>query len=149
MSEFNDSIGKLNAAVYRNLQSILNIKLQDIPIHGGQHDFLYVISKSEGITQKELSQRLFVDKSTTAKAIKSLVALGYIKKETSPEDKRFTKLYLTEKGHMIKARIQDTFLELVQITARNLSVQEAEQTVLLLESVLSGLIEEKLRLSKK
>ncbi len=149
MSEFNGNIGKLNAAIYRNLQSILNLKLQDVPIRGGQHDFLYVISKSEGITQKELSQALFVDKSTTAKAIKSLVSAGYIRKETLSEDKRFAGLYLTEKGQGIKAHIQETFLEAVDIVTRNLSEQEAEQAVLLLQTILSGVVEEKMRLYKK
>lgn len=144
-----DNIGKLNAAVYRNLQSILNYKLQDIPIRGGQHDFLYVISKREGITQKELSQELYVDKSTTAKAVKSLVSLGYIRKEPSPDDKRFEKLYLTEKGQEIKVHIQNTFLELVKIAIKNLSAQEAEEAVRLLKIILDGLIEEKLYQLKK
>lgn len=138
-----DNIGKLNAAVYRNLQSILNYKLRDIPIRGGQHDFLYVISKREGITQKELSQELYVDKSTTAKAVKSLVSLGYIRKEPSPDDKRFEKLYLTEKGQEIKEHIQNTFLELVEIATKSLSAKEAEEAVRLLKVILDGLIEEK------
>lgn len=144
-----DNIGKLNAAVYRNLQSILNYKLRDIPIRGGQHDFLYVISKREGITQKELSQELYVDKSTTAKAVKSLVSLGYIRKETSPDDKRFEKLYLTEKGREIKEHIQNTFLELVEIATKSLSAKEAEEAVRLLKTILDGLIEEKLCQLKK
>ncbi len=144
-----DNIGKLNAAVYRNLQSILNYKLRDIPIRGGQHDFLYVISKREGITQKELSQELYVDKSTTAKAVKSLVSLGYIRKETSPDDKRFEKLYLTEKGQEIKEHIQNTFLELVEIATKSLSATEAEEAVRLLKTILDGLIEEKLCQLKK
>ncbi|PWJ47091.1 MarR family winged helix-turn-helix transcriptional regulator [Faecalicatena contorta] len=144
-----DNIGKLNAAVYRNLQSILNYKLRDIPIRGGQHDFLYVISKREGITQKELSQELYVDKSTTAKAVKSLVSLGYIRKEPSPDDKRFEKLYLTEKGQEIKAHIQNTFLEIVEIATKSLSAKEAEEAVRLLKVILDGLIEEKLCQLKK
>lgn len=144
-----DNIGKLNAAVYRNLQSILNHKLQDIPIRGGQHDFLYVISKHQGITQKELSQRLYVDKSTTAKAVKSLVSLGYVRKEPLPHDKRFEKLYLTKKGEKIKLHIQNTFLELVDITTQNLSAQEAEQAAILLKVILDGLIKEKEHLNKK
>lgn len=53
-----ESIGKLNATIYRSLQSILNFKLEDMPIQSGQHDFFYVISKNEGITQKELSEHL-------------------------------------------------------------------------------------------
>ncbi|NRT31940.1 hypothetical protein B0I68_005545 [Clostridium beijerinckii] len=40
-----ENISKLNAAIYRNAQSIINSKLIDLNIRSGQHDFLYVISK--------------------------------------------------------------------------------------------------------
>ncbi|MGC4019815.1 MAG: MarR family winged helix-turn-helix transcriptional regulator [Muricomes sp.] len=144
-----DNIGKLNAAIYRNLQSILNYKLQEIPLRGGQHDFLYVISKNEGITQKELSQNLYVDKSTTAKAVKNLVWLGYVRKETSSEDKRFEKLYLTEKGQDMKKQVQETFSEIVDIATKNLSPKESEQAVHLLKTILDGVTEEKMNLLNK
>lgn len=148
MTEQKNNIGKLNAAIYRNLQGILDIKLQDIPIRGGQHDFLYVISNTEGITQKELSEILFVDKSTTAKAVNSLVTQGFIKKQTGKNDKRLRKLYLTEKGHLIKPTIQETFYDLLNITRGGLSDEETEQAIVLLQSILSSVVKEKIRLSK-
>lgn len=142
-----ENIGKLNAAIYRNLQSILSLKLHGIPIRSGQHDFLYVISQNEGITQKELSERLFVDKSTTAKAVKNLISQGYVVKEALLEDKRFVQLYLTEQGKQIIPHIQKTFLELIEISTRNLSKEEAEQAVSLLKIILDGLVEEKTHLN--
>lgn len=142
-----DNIGKLNAAIYRNLQSILNYKLQDIPIGSGQHDFIYVISINEGITQKELSELLYIGKSTTAKAVKTLITHGYVRKEKIQEDKRYERLYLTEKGKSIAPRIQATFLEVVEATTRNLSTQEAEQTMKLLKNILKSLMDEKVRLN--
>lgn len=139
----------MNAAIYRNLQSILSLKLQDIPIRSGQHDFLYVISQNEGITQKELSERLFVDKSTTAKAVKSLISQGYVVKEALLEDKRFVQLYLTEQGKQIKPHIQKIFLELIEISTSNLSKEETEQTVALLKIILKDLVNEKMHLTTK
>lgn len=144
-----NSVGKLNAAIYRNLQSILNTKLQNVSIRGGQYDFLYVISQNEGITQKELSEELYVDKSTTAKAVKSLISHGYVVKESLSKDKRFVQLYLTEQGKKIKPQMQKTFSELIEVSTRNLSEREAEQASSLLKSILDGLIEEKIRLSTK
>lgn len=138
-----DNIGKLNAAIYRNIQSILNSKLKDISIQSGQHDFFYVISKNEGITQKDLSQHLHIGKSTTAKAVKQLIHHGYIKKEKDEKDRRFERLYLTEKGREIAPRIRDTFTELVSITTRNLSEQETDQAIALLNKILKNVSEEK------
>lgn len=138
-----ENIGKLNAAIYRNLQSILNSKLEGISIQSGQYDFFYVISLNEGITQKELSEWLYIGKSTTAKVIKNLVTNGYIYKEKDIADKRFERLYLTEKGRKIAGRIHETFLETVEITTKGLTKEETNQTVELLKKILSNVTEVK------
>lgn len=138
----NESIGKLTAAIHRNLQIILNRKLKDISIRSGQHDFFYVISRNEGITQKELSEWLYISKSTTAKAVKNLMDYGYVRKEKDTEDNRYDRLYLTEKGKQITAQMQETFLEVVDITTRNLSPSEVEQTKELLKRILNNVLEE-------
>ena len=142
-----DNIGQLNAAIYRNLLSVLNLKLHDTPISGGQYDFLYLIAHNDGITQKEISQLLLVNKSTTAKAVKSLTTLGYVRKEQIPEDKRSDRLYLTEKGQLLKTRILSSVSDLMNITTSNLTTKEVEQAIYLLNAILNALIEEKKRLS--
>ena len=143
------TIGKYNAAIYRNIQSILNHKLQDLSISSGQHDFLYVISKFEGITSKELSERLYVGKSTTAKAVKNLMINGYIRKEKDQNDKRCDHLFLTDKGKEIAPRIQKTFIELRDLTADSLSTEEVNQTITNLQKVLGSLYQEKVKLYKE
>jgi DNA-binding MarR family transcriptional regulator len=67
-------------------------------------------------------------------------------KEAFLEDKRFVQLYPTEQGKQIIPQIKKTFLELIEISTRNLSEQEAEQTVSLLKIILDGLVEEKTQL---
>jgi DNA-binding MarR family transcriptional regulator len=138
----NETIGKLTAAINRNLQIILNHKLKDISIRSGQHDFFYVISLYEGITQKELSEWLYISKSTTAKAVKNLMDHGYVRKEKDTEDNRYDRLYLTEKGKKISAQMQETFKEVVDITTRNLSPLEVKQTKELLKRILNNVLEE-------
>ncbi len=141
-----ESIGKLNAAIYRNLQSIINAKLIDISIQSGQHDFFYVISKNEGISQKELSEFLLVGKSTTAKAVKHMMQNGYIRKEKDEKDRRIDRLYLTEAGREIAPSLQNTFHELVSITTKNLSETEVEQVLMLLNKILKNVTDEKMDL---
>lgn len=138
-----ENISKLNAAIYRNAQVIINSKLIDLNIKSGQHDFLYVISKNEGISQKELSELLYVGKSTTAKAVKNLVENDYVKKIQDENDNRIYRLYLTENGRKIIPKINSVFLELVTIFSTNLSKNEEEQTIIVLKRILDTLSEEK------
>ena len=140
-----ENISKLNAAIYRNAQSIINSKLVDLNIKSGQHDFLYVISKNEGISQKELSEFLYVGKSTTAKAVKNLVENDYVKKIQDENDNRIYRLYLTENGIKIIPKINSVFLELVTIFSKNLSKIEEEQTLIVLKRILDTLSEEKIK----
>lgn len=138
----NESVGKLTAAIHRNVQILLNHKLKGISIRSGQYDFFYVISRYEGITQKVLSEWLYISKSTTAKAVKNLIDNGYVRKEKDLEDNRFDRLYLTDKGKEISAQMQQTFMDVVEITTKNLSPLEIKQTKELLKKILNNVLEE-------
>ncbi len=142
-----EPIGKYVAAIYRNMQSIINFKLADIDIKSGQQDFLFAISKNEGISQKELSTTLYVGKSTTAKAVKNLINSGYITREQDMADKRYNRLYLTEKGKAIAPRMSATFSEIMNIFARGLSDDEFEQTLILLKKILRSFSDEKRKIT--
>lgn len=142
-----ETIGKYNAAIYRVSQSMMNYKLRDLDIRSGQHDFFYVISKNEGISQKELSNLLYIGKSTTTKAVKNLMDSGYITREQDPDDKRYYRLYLTEKGKQVAPKIEATFLEMIDIFTKDLSGNEGEQTLNGLKKILNRLYEEKSKIS--
>lgn len=124
-----ESLGKYIAAIHRNTQIIINQKLKDYDIRSGQHDFLYVIANNEGLSQKELSDILNIGKATTAKAVKNLLESGYIKRLTDDKDKRFYKLYLTEKGEDIKDIINGTFEEMIEIYSTGFSEVDYETTL--------------------
>ncbi|AFS78290.1 HTH-transcriptional regulator, MarR family [Gottschalkia acidurici 9a] len=138
-----DSIGRFNAAIYRNAQSVINHKLKDLKISSGQQDFFYAISKNEGISQKELSEYLYVDKSTTAKAVKNLVENKYVKRKHDENDRRIYRLYLTEKGKEVIPKIEATFLEILDVFTKDLTEKEKEQTLENLKKILNSIYEEK------
>ena len=136
-------IGKLNAAIYRNLQSIINHRLGDIPILSGQCDFFFVISQNEGISQKGLSRHMFVNKSTTAKAVQNLVNKGLVEKRKDEHDGRLDRLFLTPYGRSIAPGIKQMFAENVAVASHGLSEEETGLLNKLLEKVLINLIAEK------
>lgn len=134
-----ESVGKYIAAIYRNSQSIINKKLEDYDIGSGQHDFLYVISNNEGITQKELSNLLNIGKATTAKVVKKSIKNGYIKREKNMEDKRFYRIYLTDKGKQIVPIINSTFEEMIEIYANGFSEEEYTHIIKALKKIFKNI----------
>lgn len=134
------TIGRLNAAIFRNMQSILNGKLRQMNIKNGQYDFFYVISIKEGISQKDLCEHLHIGKSTTAKAVKDLVGKGYVEKRKDEKDGRIDRLYLTEKGQRTAPVVSRIFRENLEIAEKNLSSDEVETLLSLMEKVLNNLV---------
>lgn len=136
------TIGQLCTAIYRNLQILLGRKLRDINIKNGQYDFFYAISLWEGLSQKDLSERLFIGKATTAKAVKDLVQKGYVFKEKDEKDGRVDHLYLTEKGKATAPMIAQIFRSNLDVCESGLTDAEMSTLLTLLEKVLINLDKE-------
>ena len=136
------TIGQLSTAVYRNMQLLVGSRLCDVDISTGQYDFFYVIARHEGATQTQISAWLRVGKSTTAKAVKRLVAKGYVEKRKNERDGRVDHLYLTERGRAIAPRMAELFRENIAVSLRGLSEAEEAQLLALLARVLENLVAE-------
>ena len=133
-----ESLGKLNSAIYRNSQSLITSKLKDLDIMSGQCDFLYVIYLNEGISQKELSNYLYIGKSTTAKAIKYLLEKNYIYRQKDELDSRLDKLFVSKEGEVIAKKIGNIFKENLKVASQGLSKSEQEQVLVLMHKVLKN-----------
>lgn len=49
----------------------------------------------------QMAEHMGVDKSTLSRTVDSLVRLGLVERETDPEDRRFMRIFLSEKGEKI------------------------------------------------
>lgn len=111
-------ISKYSSIVYRISQIYFDDRLAPYQIGGGQQFFLLRIYDSPGINQYQLAQKGHFDKGTTARAVKKLEDLGYIKRIVDENDRRFTKLYVSDKGkpliQAIKEVVNDWYDILVQ-----------------------------------
>ena len=136
------TLGRMNTAIYRNMQAQISGRLAGLDINSGQYDFFLVISRKEGISQKQLSEYLYIGKSTTAKAVKQLVARGYVEKQRDTQDRRVEHLYLTQRGRDVAPLVQEMFQENLDVAARGLSQREHQQLLELMERVLANLVAE-------
>ncbi|KPU46291.1 transcriptional regulator SlyA [Oxobacter pfennigii] len=144
-----ESIGRYSAAIYRLTQSIFNNKLKELAISSGQYDFFLIIAKNEGINQKELSDILYVEKSTVAKAVKHLETKGYIQRKQVEKDKRYYSLHLTEKGRGAFAEVESVFSEILGIFSKNIPESVIDETIEVLKKVIDNLYEEKSKYARE
>lgn len=91
----------------RQLQAYINLAFKSSDLGYWEIILLTNLYDNEGINQEQLSSILYIDKSVTAKTIKSLVNKGFIIRKACEKDKRAKKLYLTDKGRKSKNEIFD------------------------------------------
>lgn len=133
------SFGHYISVIYRHLQIHLNQESAALGFGSGQYLFFMHIAKFDGVTQKELSAHLSIDKATTAKAVKKLGELGYIRGEQDQKDRRSYKLHLTAKGETILPKIQKIKENTMGILSRGLSEEEIETAWKILDVLLSNI----------
>jgi DNA-binding MarR family transcriptional regulator len=143
-----DNLGRIIASIYRTGQSILNDRMKDFNISSGQISSLYAITMEEGLTQLELAELTFLGKSAITKEINILVDKGYVRRESDPSDLRVWRLYLTDQGRRISKSFQEAFREVISMHVKNLTEEEADQTTQILKKILTGLLEEKNKITK-
>lgn len=76
--------------------------------HRGQGRVLAILKMKPEISQKELTYLLNMSKQSLAELLNKLEKNGYIKRETSEEDRRSFNVKLTEAGAAIAGEMDDT-----------------------------------------
>lgn len=68
----------------------------------GMWYFLRALWEEDGLTQRQLSQRVQMMEPTTATALRSMELRRLIRRVRNPDDKRKVNIYLTEEGRRLR-----------------------------------------------
>ena len=98
-----------------------------------------LIKRGDGITQKEILEDLPISKSTLSTTVNNLAQKGYLRKEVDPEDKRATRIYLTEKGKEKKNVLNEIGEKVEKTMVRSFSEEKKEKLTEYLEELLNNL----------
>lgn len=110
-SENSLSLGNYISIFYRIGSSYLSRKYETYQIGFGQYQFLLMLYLEDGLSQDELTKRVYVDKATTARAINKLKENGYVTVIIDRNDKRKHQVYLTEKSLTLKEELLTIAME--------------------------------------
>ncbi len=129
------SIGRLVSSIYRCQVSIINKRFDKYGIGSGQYIFLIHIAKNPGINQKDLSEKIKIDRANTHRAIRKLESLGYIYTYRDEEDRRNIKSFLTERGQDLMPVIKSELMGITDIMVGDFDDGEREVIFRLLERI--------------
>lgn len=124
------------------MQVLISKELAPYRIGAGQYIFLMAIASRQPVTQKALSEKLLIDKTTTAKAIAKLEAEGYVRREVDPADNRYHLLYLTDSGRKVVPKVQEALGSVKSQTRKGITDEKYDLLLSLLKIVLYNLSEQ-------
>ncbi|MGN0292485.1 MAG: MarR family winged helix-turn-helix transcriptional regulator [Lachnospiraceae bacterium] len=88
--------------IAREVNRLVIRTMKDSGIGSGEVDLIHLIRHNPGISQKEASRELNMDKGAVARRTASLEQKGYLIRKNNPKDGRSRLLYAAEKAEQLK-----------------------------------------------
>ena len=103
-----------------------------VPSHG---DILICLYEQDKMTMKDIADKIHRTRPTVTVLVDKLEKLGYIKREISQEDSRYTYIVLTKKGQDFMPIFEKISKDLNNLLYKNLTEQESNILENLLQKV--------------
>lgn len=140
------SIGKEISLISRQFNIYITRELSDINVLPSEYIFIVNIDKNDKVNQKNLCDKLVLDKALATRALTSLVQKGFVRREKNPADKREYFISLTEKGEEIKPIIVTKLEKWTKILQGDLTDEKFDEVYKVLESFIDNALKENQKL---
>jgi MarR family transcriptional regulator, organic hydroperoxide resistance regulator len=90
--------------LHRRVSAAMAAEMKRLGLSIPQFDLLSTLSEREGLSQRELAERLYVTKGNVSGLVDRLVEAGLVERRAFPDDRRSHALHLTGKGRRIAER---------------------------------------------
>src|SRR5690606_28850663 len=90
--------------VHRLFGRVLQQRIGQLGLTLGTWYFLRALWEEDGLSQRELSQRIGTMEPTTVSALNSMERLGLVHRERDPNDKRRRRVFLTDYGRSLRGQ---------------------------------------------
>lgn len=113
--------------IKQRCQTIMTQRLRELGLSIAQFDLMSTLSEAEGITQRDLAEKLYVTKGNVSGLVDRLVEAGLVLRKGIPGDRRSYALFLTEPGRQLVAQGMAVQMAFVEETLGALPGSDMEQ----------------------
>jgi MarR family transcriptional regulator, organic hydroperoxide resistance regulator len=126
---------------YRSFARALQDALEAHDVNAGSWLFLRHLWEEDGITQRELTERVGLMQPNTNAALKQLARRGLIRQTVDSEDRRKLNIYLTRKGKALRHKLIPLAVGIRNDAVRGISAGELESVERVLSKMKANLRE--------
>jgi DNA-binding MarR family transcriptional regulator len=110
-------------------------RLSNPGAHHGELIGLRLLATSEGMSQRDLAETLYLSRPRVTHILQGLEKAGAVRREVDPDDQRITRVFLTAEGSRQELENRAAFEEFVNRTIGKLSDQDKLELTRLLDEV--------------
>ncbi|MDB5929376.1 MAG: transcriptional regulator, MarR family [Polaromonas sp.] len=141
----NDRLAHLVRDASRAFHKALQVRLAQHGVPFGHWTFLRILWESDGLTQKELSERAGVMEPTTFIAMKTMESLGYIVRKQLPTNKKNMYVYLSDEGRALKSKLVPLAEDTNTVSIEGVAAEDLKTTRRVLLTMIENLAKDELQ----
>ena len=134
------SLGYLSWLSFRAFSRSLEKRTLKHGVTAGQWRFLRILWQEDGITQRELTQRIGMREPTTVTAVRSLESSGLIRRVRDRDDRRKMKVFLTPKAKRLQHKLMPYVADVLEIATQGISARDLATTQRVLAEMQQNLV---------
>jgi DNA-binding MarR family transcriptional regulator len=145
----NDRLAHLIRDTARALVRSLQTRLAQHGVPFGHWAFLRILWETDGLTQRQLSNRAGVMEPTTFTAIKAMEKRGYVLRAQKPGNRRNVHIHLTPKGRLLKSKLVPLAEEVNAVAIRGIRPADVATTRRTLLAMIENLARDELEAAER
>jgi len=125
--DFENSLGMAIKNSSKILEKALDVEVRGLyGLSSGQWKVIISLSIQNGISQRDLAERIFVDGTTLVPIIDSMEKKGLVERRTDLKDRRNNKIFLTAKSESLVDPIIECIFRLRKNVYKNIPEKDVE-----------------------
>jgi DNA-binding MarR family transcriptional regulator len=145
----NDRLAHLIKDATRGLLRAMQMRLNTYGVSFGHWAFLRILWEADGLTQRALSVEAGLMEPTTSAALAAMEALGYVRRERRPDNRKNVHVFLTPRGKALRPRLVPLAEQVNDVAVRGVSAADVTATRKTLLVMIENLARDELQAGKK
>ena len=98
-------------------------------------EIIMFLSRNPGSSQKLIAEHANITTAAVNQTVKDMIQDGYVKKETDEADRRYTRLYLTDKGTETAQRVRERLYASDDVITELITPEKEAEMIRLLDQI--------------